>query len=151
MTRSEAKARIEELAARDPRARAPLPRARQADHLGRQYDRMFKDLSALEEQFPDLRASDSPTQRIGAPPRAGFKKVRHVHPLLSLDSLMEESEVREFDERVRKGLRSDEGLFAEPVAYMASPNSTGSRSSWCTRTGSWRAARPAATARPART
>jgi DNA ligase (NAD+) len=45
--------------------------------------------------------------------------------MLSLDSLMEESEVREFDARVRKGLRSDEGLFAEAVAYMAEPKFDG--------------------------
>ena len=45
--------------------------------------------------------------------REAFRKVKHVRPLLSLDSLMTEAEVREFDARVSKGLGFDEGLFAE--------------------------------------
>jgi len=125
MTRSEAKARIAELAAeiRDHGHRYHvLDRPTISDA---QYDRLFKELQALEEQFPDLRPPDSPTLRVGAAPRAGFHKVRHVRPMLSLDSLMEESEVREFDARVRKGLRSDEGLFAETVAYVAEPKFDG--------------------------
>jgi DNA ligase (NAD+) len=125
MTRSEARSRIEELSAEIREHSHRYHVLDQPTISDAAYDRMFKELQALETEFPDLRASDSPTHRIGAPPRAGFKKVRHVHPLLSLDSLMEESEVREFDERVRKGLRSDEGLFAEPVAYMAEPKFDG--------------------------
>jgi DNA ligase (NAD+) len=57
--------------------------------------------------------------------REGFKKVKHVKALLSLDSLMQADEVREFDERVRKGLGLDEGLFAEDMAYMAEPKFDG--------------------------
>ena len=125
MTRAEAKERLAELAAE----------IREHDHryhvLDRptisdaQYDRLFRELKALEEEFPDLRAPDSPTLRVGRAPRAGFRKVRHVRPMLSLDSLMQEGEVREFDARVRKGLDSDEGLFAEAVAYMAEPKFDG--------------------------
>jgi DNA ligase (NAD+) len=125
VTRSEAKARIAELAAEiheHAHRYHVLDRPTVSDA---QYDRMFKELQALEEQFPDLRPPDSPTLRVGAPPRAGFRKVRHVRPMLSLDSLMEESEVREFDARIRKGLRSDEGLFAEAVAYVAEPKFDG--------------------------
>ena len=125
MTRSEAKARIEELAAEIREHGHRYHVLDKPTISDAQYDRMFKELTALEEQFPDLRAPDSPTLRIGAPPREGFKKVRHVRPMLSLDSLMEESEVREFDARVRKGLRSDEGLFAETVAYVAEPKFDG--------------------------
>jgi len=125
MTRTEARARIAELAA------AIHEHAHRYHVLDRptisdaQYDRLFKELQALEEEFPDLKPPDSPTLRVGAAPRAGFRKVRHVRPMLSLDSLMEEGEVREFDARVRKGLRSDEGLFAETVAYMAEPKFDG--------------------------
>jgi DNA ligase (NAD+) len=83
------------------------------------YDKLMRELQELESQYPDLRANDSPTLRVSGGLREGFKKVKHVRPLLSLDSLMSEREVAEFDERVKKGLGLDEGLFAEEVAYMA--------------------------------
>jgi DNA ligase (NAD+) len=83
------------------------------------YDKLMRELQELETQHPDLRANDSPTLRVSGGLREGFKKVKHVRPLLSLDSLMSEREVAEFDERVKKGLGLDEGLFAEEVAYMA--------------------------------
>ena len=125
MTRAEARSRIEKLST-EIREHAHRYHVLDKPTISdAEYDRMFKELQALEEQFPDLRAPDSPTLRIGAPPRAGFKKVRHLRAMLSLDSLMDESEVREFDARVRKGLRSDEGLFQEPVAYMAEPKFDG--------------------------
>ncbi len=89
------------------------------------YDKLLRELQALETEHPDLRALDSPTQRVAGGLREGFKKVKHVRPLLSLDSLMQEAEVREFDERVRKGLGLDEGLFAEEVTYMAEPKFDG--------------------------
>jgi DNA ligase (NAD+) len=89
------------------------------------YDKLLRELQSLEEEFPDLRAPDSPTQRVAGGLRAGFKKVRHLRPLLSLDSLMQESEAREFDERVRRGLGLDEGLFAGDVEYMAEPKFDG--------------------------
>jgi DNA ligase (NAD+) len=89
------------------------------------YDKLLRELVELETAHPDLRSPDSPTQRVGGGLREGFKKIKHVKPLLSLDSLMAEDEVREFDERVRKGLGLDEGLFAEDVAYMAEPKFDG--------------------------
>jgi len=90
-----------------------------------QYDRLYKELVALEEKFPDLRPPDSPTLRVGSALREAFRKVEHLRPLLSLDSLMEADEVREFDARVRKGLGLDEGLFQEPVPYRAEPKFDG--------------------------
>ena len=83
------------------------------------YDKLMRELQELEIQYPDLRANDSPTLRVSGGLREGFKKVKHLRPLLSLDSLMSEREVAEFDERVKKGLGLDEGLFAEEVNYMA--------------------------------
>jgi DNA ligase (NAD+) len=89
------------------------------------YDRLMRELAVLEQEHPDLRAPDSPTQRVSGGLRAAFKKVPHAAPMLSLDSLMSEDEVREFDGRVRKGLGTDEGLFAEPVTYVAEPKFDG--------------------------
>ena len=96
MTRAEAKARIAELASElheHSHRYHVLDRPTISDA---QYDRMFKELQSLEEQFPDLKPADSPTLRVGAAPRAGFRKVRHVRPMLSLDSLMEEAVTLKF-------------------------------------------------------
>lgn len=89
------------------------------------YDKLMRELQELEAAHPDLRAPDSPTQRVAGGLRKGFQKVKHVQPMLSLDSLMNEQEVREFDARVRKGLGLDEGLFAGDVAYVAEPKFDG--------------------------
>ena len=125
MNRTEAKKRIESLAAEiaehDYRYYA-LDRPAISDA---KYDRLFRELVELEERFPDLRTPDSPTQRVGGAMRTAFRKVEHLRLMLSLDSLMEADEVREFDARVRKGLGLDEGLFQEPVPYLAEPKFDG--------------------------
>jgi DNA ligase (NAD+) len=125
MTKAEAKKRIEQLAdeirAHDVRYFAH-DRPSISDAA---YDKLMRELKALEEEHPDLRPADSPTQRVGSAMRAAFKKVAHVRAMLSLDSLMAETEVREFDGRVRKALGTDEGLFAEPITYMAEPKFDG--------------------------
>ena len=69
-----------------------------------EYDKIFRDLQDLEQQFPDLISADSPTQRVGGAPLPEFKKIQHEFPLLSLDSEMTEDSVRAFDERVRREL-----------------------------------------------
>jgi DNA ligase (NAD+) len=119
MNRSEARKRIEELAAelRDHDYRYHV--LDQPTISDAQYDRLFRELKSLEEQFPDLRAPDSPTQRVGSELRTAFKKVPHIRPMLSLDSLMQADEVREFDGRVRKALE------IESVTYVAEPKFDG--------------------------
>ena len=91
------------------------------------YDKLMRELKGLEEEFPELKLADSPTQRVSGGLRAGFKKVKHIRPLLSLDSLMQEAEVREFDDRVKRGLGLEsDGLFAgEQIAYVAEPKFDG--------------------------
>jgi len=69
-----------------------------------EYDRLFRRLLELEEAHPALRTADSPTQRVGAEPQEGFRTIRHVAPMLSLDSTQEAEQVRRFHERVRKAL-----------------------------------------------
>ncbi len=69
-----------------------------------EYDRLFRELQDLEEQFPDLVTPDSPTQRVGAAPLDQFPTVRHAAPMLSLDSAHDEAAVRRFDERIRKAV-----------------------------------------------
>jgi DNA ligase (NAD+) len=84
-----------------------------------EYDRLFRELLELEERHPELRAPDSPTQRVGAAPREGFGEVRHNIPMLSLGNALSEEEVLEFDRRVR------ERLGAASVEYVAEPKLDG--------------------------
>ena len=72
-----------------------------------EYDRLFRELQALEAAHPELQSPDSPTQRVGARPAARFKPVAHRRPMLSLANALTEEEVAAFDRRVREALRLD--------------------------------------------
>ncbi|HVB38438.1 MAG TPA: NAD-dependent DNA ligase LigA, partial [Vicinamibacterales bacterium] len=65
------------------------------------YDRLFHELEQLEDEHPALVTPDSPTQRVAGAPLPSFAAVRHLAPLLSLDSVLDPEDVRRFDERVR--------------------------------------------------
>jgi DNA ligase (NAD+) len=81
-----------------------------------EYDRLMQELERLEHQSPELRTSDSPTQRVGAPPLETFEIVRHTLPMLSLANGFDESEARDFDKRVKKflGISTDVPYVTEP-------------------------------------
>jgi DNA ligase (NAD+) len=64
-----------------------------------EYDRLFRELQDLETQHPELRTPDSPTLRVGAEPAAGFKKHRHLVPMLSLANAFTETELAEWEAR----------------------------------------------------
>lgn len=81
------------------------------------YDRLFREVQQLEEAHPEWVTPASPTQRVGAPLPEGtkFARVAHVVPMVSIESLFSQNEVREFDERVRKGLGDQTPTYvAEP-------------------------------------
>ncbi|WP_255151715.1 NAD-dependent DNA ligase LigA [Halorarius halobius] len=78
----------------------------------RAYDALFDRLRELEAAF-DLDAEASPTRRVGGEPVDEFDSVEHVVPMLSIDSAGEESEVREFDDRVRRAV-GDQRYVCEP-------------------------------------
>ena len=78
-----------------------------------EYDRLFRELQGLEKEHPHLRASDSPTQRVGARPLEEFKKLRHRVPMLSLANALTEDEFRDFDQRVHRILEKEEGEALE--------------------------------------
>src|SRR5580700_6705425 len=67
-----------------------------------EYDALMRRLQELETQHPELATPDSPSQRVGGKPREGFTKVRHSAQMLSLDNALNESELRDFDRRVRE-------------------------------------------------
>ncbi|MBM3288526.1 MAG: NAD-dependent DNA ligase LigA [Candidatus Hydrogenedentes bacterium] len=79
-----------------------------------EYDHLLKELEAVEAAHPELVTPDSPTQRVGGEPLAGFETVEHDVPMLSIDNTYNADELRAFDERVRKGLGGDApGYVAE--------------------------------------
>ena len=69
-----------------------------------EYDRLFRELQALEAEHPQLVSAQSPTQRVGGSPLAAFGEVRHEVPMLSLGNAFAESDLQDFDRRVREGL-----------------------------------------------
>ncbi|MDH3291681.1 MAG: NAD-dependent DNA ligase LigA [Gemmatimonadota bacterium] len=84
------------------------------------YDRLFHELTELEERFPDLRTPDSPTQRVAGTPLDRFPAVEHAAPLLSLDSSQDVGVLRRFDERLRKALGAAVSYVLEPKLDGAS-------------------------------
>jgi len=85
-----------------------------------EYDRLMVELRGIEDRHPELITPDSPTQRVGAAPVAAFGTVRHRIPMLSLDNAFSETEVRDFDRRIRERIESD-----KPLAYSAEPKLDG--------------------------
>jgi DNA ligase (NAD+) len=84
------------------------------------YDRLYDELKALEEEHPDLITPDSPTQRVGAPPSERFQKVRHLSPMGSLEKVASDETLFKWAEDMHKRLDSD-----EPVAYVIEPKIDG--------------------------
>lgn len=81
-----------------------------------EYDALFQELLRIESAHPDLITPDSPSRRVGFPPLESFQPFEHVVPMLSLENAMTETEVVEFDRRVKKllGIKEDPAYVAEP-------------------------------------
>ena len=93
-----------------------------------EYDRLFRELQALEAEHPELVTPDSPTQRVGGAALSAFTQVRHEVPMLSLGNAFEENDLREFDRRVVEGLDLPTGdLFGAGAAvdYSCEPKLDG--------------------------
>jgi len=87
-----------------------------------EYDRLYRELVVLEQQFPELVTPDSPTQKVGGPPAKELKAVRHALPMYSLDNAFSLDELREFDARVHRFLRL---AVEEPLSYHLEPKLDG--------------------------
>ena len=68
----------------------------------REYDRLMQELIELENQYPELKSTTSPTVRIGGAVLEGFNKIEHEKPMLSLGNAFNESDLRDFDARIKK-------------------------------------------------
>lgn len=84
------------------------------------YDRLLRELQALEAQHPELVTAQSPTQRVGVTPDSLFEEAPHETPMLSLDNAFDEAELRDFDRRVRERLGQE-----APVNYACEPKLDG--------------------------
>jgi DNA ligase (NAD+) len=78
-----------------------------------EWDSLFRELVTLEEKHPELRAPESPTQRVGAAPSGSFEEYKHVVPMLSLGNAFGEEELRQWNQRVTKLLNN------APHTYVA--------------------------------
>jgi DNA ligase (NAD+) len=85
-----------------------------------EYDRMFLELLKLEERFPELVSPDSPSQRVGGLPLPEFSQVSHSFPMLSLENAFDEQGLVDFEERLRRFLKSD-----TPLSYLTEPKMDG--------------------------
>ena len=84
-----------------------------------EYDELYRELKRLEEEFNYI-LPDSPTQRVGAPPVEKFEKIEHREPMLSLDNAFSHDEVRAFEQRIKRFLKSD-----GPITYTVEPKYDG--------------------------
>src|SRR5436190_3987334 len=85
-----------------------------------EYDRLYDELKALEDEHPDLITPDSPTQRVGAPLSDRFQKVQHLTPMGSLEKVTDDENLVKWADDVRRRLDSD-----EPVSYVIEPKIDG--------------------------
>ena len=83
-----------------------------------EYDRLMRRLEELEATHPELVTPDSPTQRVGAPPRDDLPPYEHATPMMSLQSIFDEEELRNFDRIVREAV-------GDQVTYMGEPKFDG--------------------------
>jgi DNA ligase (NAD+) len=85
------------------------------------YDVLYDELVALEEEHPELRTPDSPTQRVGAAPAEGFRKVAHLSPMGSLEKVTTPEALAKWADDMRRRLGTDDG-----IAYVLEPKVDGS-------------------------
>ena len=92
------------------------------------YDVLRQRNTAIEKRFPQLIRADSPSKRVGAAPATGFAKVRHPHPMLSLENAFSEEDVRDFFRGVRNFFKAPQDLARveeAKIAVMAEPKIDG--------------------------
>ena len=85
-----------------------------------EYDRLMKELIELEERFPQIDVSESPSQRVGAAPLDKFSTISHLTPMLSLANAFSEQDILDFDERIKRFLGTD-----EKIAFVVEPKLDG--------------------------
>jgi len=113
LTREQARKRIEELRSQIIYHEKKYYVDNEPQISDYEFDQLVAELKKLEEAYPELVTSDSPTQRVGEKPVEGFPTIEHRRPLLSIENCYNEEELREFEERIRKLLPG------EKIEYVA--------------------------------
>lgn len=85
-----------------------------------EYDDMFRRLTRLEQEHPELALPNSPTSKVGGPPVERFATVRHTLPMLSLDNVTNPDELAEFEQRIQRFLKTE-----DPLEYVVEPKIDG--------------------------
>jgi DNA ligase (NAD+) len=88
------------------------------------YDALLNELRVLEEEYPELRTPDSPTQRVGAPPLDRFEQVEHLEGMLSLGNARNEEELRAWENRLANYLKRLD-ITASQFSYTTEPKIDG--------------------------
>ena len=84
-----------------------------------EFDKLLEELISLENQYPEYRSPDSPSQRVGGQITKNFKAVKHQYAMLSLSNSYNKADLSDFDERVKKGLGlTSSDLFDAGVEYV---------------------------------
>jgi DNA ligase (NAD+) len=121
LTKAQAKAELERLA----KALARLDLAYHAKDAplvaDAAYDALKRRNADIEKRFGDLKRTDSPSDKVGAPAAAGFAKIRHDVPMLSLDNAFADGDVFEFGQKIRRFL----DMESDAIAYSAEPKIDG--------------------------
>lgn len=89
------------------------------DHV---YDKLLRELEALEKAYPELMTPDSPSIRLMGEPRGEFRKIAHLNPMQSLDNALDLDELRAFYERVAKTLNRES---ADGLEWVCEPKIDG--------------------------
>lgn len=90
-----------------------------------EYDRLFRQLQALENDFRELITIDSPTQRVGSQPLDSFSQVTHKMPMLSLDNAFNNEELNDFNRRILDRLASLDIRVNDDIEYACEPKLDG--------------------------
>jgi DNA ligase (NAD+) len=113
MTKEEVKLRIEELTDKINYYNDLYYQQSISEISDYEFDKLLEELVRLENQYPEFRKDDSPSQRVGGTITKEFKTVYHVYPMLSLSNTYSEEDLIEFDNRVKKAIGNDFEYIAE--------------------------------------
>ena len=120
MTKDDAASRVAQLTVELERHNRLYYEEARPEISDREFDRLMRELSDLEQAWPDLASENSPTRRVGGAPLSGFTQITHPERMLSLDNTYSEAEVADFYARVAKGLGRTAGAPSDDLFGAAS-------------------------------
>ncbi len=114
MTKAQAQERIDVLSVDLERHNQLYYQQAEPEISDAEYDRLFRELEELEQKFPELTSANSPTRRVGGGILEGFDQRAHEVPMLSIDDVFSEAELRQFSQRIAKASSDPVVVTIEP-------------------------------------